>query len=340
LSSLTTVVLEADPAGVLPGVPALAGVGQILGPEGRNLLIGRPANLRRWFATHLGMAPGKPKPGKRPPTDLRPVATAIAYLPAGTAFEQRLLFERLMGRYVPVSARRDLKPPAFLHLDPEERFPRVTLRRAGDDLSGLFGPFRDRRAAEQARTALHKLIPLRPCDYTFEPDPALALGLGCLYAQVRTCAAPCLVRTSEADYRGLAGAAARVLGGQESAGDVAGWLPAWVAAGEGQRGLVIAKAGEEVRLFPVWEGSVLEERAVRSSAADVRRALEHLRWDPAHEPRDDWAWVTAWLYAPRRREGYLVLSQNEDADTLAGRVEGILESLGREPRGGRGGKKG
>ena len=90
---------------------------------------------------------------------------------------------------MPASARRDLKPPAFLHLDPAERFPRVT--RARERASGaLYGPFRDRRAAEKARDALQRLFPLRPCDYGFEPDPALPLGLACLYAQVRSCAAP------------------------------------------------------------------------------------------------------------------------------------------------------
>ncbi len=49
---------------------------------------------------------------------------------------------------------------------------------ADGDPRGLFGPFRDRRAAEKARDALHRLFPLRPCDFAFEPDPALPLGLG------------------------------------------------------------------------------------------------------------------------------------------------------------------
>src|SRR6185436_10016743 len=107
--------------------------------------------------------------------------------------------------------RRDLKPPAYLRLDPAERFPRATVENTAGEPT-RFGPFRDRRAAGKALAALHKAFPLRPCDYVFEPHPELPLGVGCLYAQVRSCAAPCLVRISEEEYRGLAAAAADVLG--------------------------------------------------------------------------------------------------------------------------------
>ena len=110
-----------------------------------------------------------------------------------------------MAPLVPLSARRDLKPPRYLHLDPAERFPRVTVRGTRRERAALFGPFRDRRGARSARDAVsQRSFPLRPCDYAFEPDPALPLGLGCLYAQVRTCAAPCLSRVSEEAYRALA----------------------------------------------------------------------------------------------------------------------------------------
>ena len=107
--------------------------------------------------------------------------------------------------HVAPSARRDLKPAAWLHLDPGARFPRLTVRPMAGDPAGLFGPFRNRPAAARAVAALHKLFPLRPCDFVFEPAPDLSLGLGCVYAQVRTCAAPCLSRVSEDGYRGLAG---------------------------------------------------------------------------------------------------------------------------------------
>ena len=47
----------------LASVPPRPGVGQLLGPDGRNLVLGTTANLRRWAASHLGL--GKPAPAGR-----------------------------------------------------------------------------------------------------------------------------------------------------------------------------------------------------------------------------------------------------------------------------------
>ena len=91
-------------------------------------MIGRAAHLRRWAASHLG-AGKPPRPGVRPPTNLAPIATAIAYAETTSAFHQRLVYERLMARHVALSARRDLKTPAYLHVDARERFPRVAVTR-------------------------------------------------------------------------------------------------------------------------------------------------------------------------------------------------------------------
>jgi len=309
LPAFTAVSLGPDPAEALSRVPTEGGVAQILGPDGANLLIGRAANLRRWAASHLGR--GKPVPkGKRPPTDLSPVATAIEYAPTTSPFQQRLVYERLMARYVPLSARRDLRPPAFLHLDPAERFPRVSVRTSEDGASGpLFGPFRDRRAASKAQGVLHKLYPLRPCDYTFEPDPALPLGLGCLYAQVRSCAAPCLVRVAEADYRTLAAQVAEVLARPDRRPeDLALSLAPWVSA-TGGRGVVVARgASAVVELYPVRAGRVLEEAAILAPAEAALAAVESMRWDdqPSEpETTADWPWLSAWLHSPAGRSSWI-----------------------------------
>jgi len=281
----------------------VAGVGQLLDPEGRNLLIGRAAHLRRWAASRLGR--GKPTPkGRRPPTDLSPVAAAVAHAATTSSFQQRLVYERLMARYVPLSARRDLKPPGFLHLDPKERFPRISVRRFEEaDPATLFGPFRDRRAAEKARDELHKRHRLRPCDYTFEPDPALPLGLGCLYAQVRTCAAPCLVRIAEEDYRAVAARVARELARPDRRDEGTG-LPGWVSAVDG-RGVVVARGISGVELYPVRAGRVLDEAALLAPTDAWEAALQAIRWGdegaiPAEAPAD-WPWLSAWLHSPAGR---------------------------------------
>lgn len=291
-------------------------MGQILGSEGRNLLIGRAASLRRWFATHLGA--GRPaRQGGRPPTDLSPVAATLSYAETTSAFQQRLLFERLMGEHVPRSARRDLKTPAYLQLDASERFPRLSVRPAG--AGPLYGPFRERRAAQRALEALHKLFPLRPCDYAFEPDPALPLGLGCLYAQVRSCAAPCLARISEEEYRGIAAHAAQLLADAEPRPhDLGGWLPAWVSGA--RFGLVVELGRGGLELYPVSSGAVLDEIARSCGPEELELALAGFDWSFRAASRDDRPWLVAWLGVPRRTGAYLPVWDPTDSHGLAERI--------------------
>jgi hypothetical protein len=300
---VTSVALEGDLAETLERLPRAAGVGRIVGPEDKVLLVGRAANLRKWAERHLGRA--KPsKKGGRPPLDLSPVARAVAFEATTSDFHQRLTYERWMEPLVPREKRRDLKPPLFLHLDPSERFPRVTVRVGTPaDPSRSYGPFRDRRGAEAAMAALHKVHPLRPCDFRFEPDPALPLGLGCVYAQVRTCSAPCLKRVSEADYRGLADqAAARLGGAQEDE-----WRPPWVAAATACA-VVLEPGSAGLEVYPVRAGAVLDEH--RFVAESVDAALAAARFTTPASPRDDWPWLVAWLTAPKRKGRYVVLRED------------------------------
>jgi len=314
LPTLSTVQLDAGVAAALDRIPAASGVGQILGPDSKSLSIGKPANLRRWAATNLG-AGKPPKKGARPPTDLSPVAIAVRFASTTSAFGQRLAFERLMARYVPLSARRDLKPPAYLHLDAGERFPRVTVRSLGPDPAALFGPFRDRRAADRAVQALHKAFLLRPCDYTFEPDPALPLGLGCLYAQVRSCVAPCLERVREDEYRALAERAATLLANVEGRGeDVSPWLPPWVCAIGGSRGLVVEKGSAGLELYPVLEQTVLDGESVTTEVDSLDAAVHRFRWEVGQPRPEDALWLSAWLHTPKRSGVYLAVPDEPTVD--------------------------
>jgi hypothetical protein len=330
LPALEPVPYEGDVAALLARLPAAAGVGQVLGPDGRSLVIAAPANLRRWAAANLGAGP-PPAPGRRPRTDLSAVATAVAFTRTTTAFHQRLTYERVMAAHVEHSARRDLADPVFLHLDPGERFPRITLRRIEDALAAAdtaYGPFRDRRAAEKARGALHKLVPLRPCDYEFEPDPALPLGLACLYAQVRSCAAPCLARTTQAAYRDLARVAADLLARPEGRqGEAAAILPSAVGPA-GARGLVVAAGRPRVELYPVRAGSVLDGARAAVDEGGLEAAVRALRWEEPAAPGADWPWLAAWLSSPRGRGTFLVLAPEQDAAAL---LPGLRARLGMIP---------
>jgi len=303
-------------------VPAAAGVGQILGDAGRSLVIGRTASLRRWAASHLG-AGRPPRKGARPPTDLRPVARALSFTATTSGFHQRLVFERTMARHVPASARRDLKPAAWLHLDPDERFPRLTVRGPalpGAALAGLYGPFRNRRAAAAALAALHKRFPLRPCDYEFEPAQDLALGLGCLYAQVRTCAAPCLCRVSEDGYRGLAAEGARLLADPAARmEELASSIPPWVA-GADARALIVEEGSRGIEMYPVVAGTVMEENAVTVGRDGVDGAVDRLNWTGNDRTGHDRDWLASWLYTPRRAGRYVVLEPLDMSSALVRRA--------------------
>ena len=315
---LTVVALEAgDVSALLERLPAGPGVAQILGPDQRSLLIARPANVRRWAGTQRGR--GKPaRTGARPPTNLAPITTAVAYTVTTSPFAQRLAYERVMARHVPIEKRRDLKPPVYLHLDPAARFPRLTVRPAAGDRDHLFGPFRSRQAAQEAMAALHKVIPLRPCDFTFEPARDLALGLGCLFAQVGSCAAPCLVRISEDDYRALALRAAETLAGERPP-ELARTIADWVGRVAGARGLVADHGRDGVELYPVVAGAVVEEEMAVTSAETLEQAVAALRWPEAPAARDDAAWLSAWLHG-KRTGRYLRLSAPESPAQTAARL--------------------
>jgi hypothetical protein len=296
----------------LETVPAAPGVGQIFGPEGRSLLIATSSNLRRWAESNLGLArPHAAAGARRPKTNLAGIATGVAWVETDGPFRQRLAYERLAERQLPAAQRRDLKPPAFVRLDPSERFPRVTVHAAAAE-SGLYGPFRDRRSAEKAKDALQRTFALRPCDFVFEPDPALPLGLACLYAQVRSCAAPCLARVSEAEYRALAARAAAWLAepARRDAGTAA--LPSSVAAAHG-RALIVDAGKRSLGLYPVRAGSVLDRAALVVPPRELDAAVARLDWPDASAP-PDWPWLTAWLRGARARASFVSVA---DAWTLA-----------------------
>jgi hypothetical protein len=297
-------------------------VGQFLGPEGRNLLLTPTANLRKWAAAHLGR--GKPPaPGRRPKTDLSGVATSLAWARTADAFGQRLLYERLAAPLIPRAERRDLKPPAFLHLDHGERFPRVTVRGPEPGPVGFFGPFPSRRTAEKARDAVNHVFALRPCDYSFEPDPSLPLGLGCLYAQVSSCAAPCLARASEEDYRTLAARGAAWLADPARRDDAPAAVPVTVGRVQGARAVVVGVGRKDVGLYPVLEGRVLDEAAVSTSPDEIDAAAARLEW-PARAGPDDWPWLAAWIASPRGRRTYVAVRDPDDRARLAGAIRGAL----------------
>jgi hypothetical protein len=299
----------------LGSFPKAPGVVEFFGAGEKSLLVGRPRNLQRFISSHMGL--GRPsRPGARPPLDLRPLAKSVRYCLTPSSFEQRLVYERVMAPLVPRTARRDLKDPFYLRIDLRERFPRVSVV-AGASKS-CYGPFRTRASADVALRELHRRFPLRPCDFVFEPDPELALGLGCIFAQTRTCSAPCLSRIHEQPYQTLAAEAAAFLQDPAKRPDLP-WVPPFVADSH-STGLVVIPAEQALALYPVRHSVVLDEHAVVVERNALEQALARLSWDPPLQPRDDAPWFTEWLYA-RKKEGFFLFREAALHDTVVARLE-------------------
>jgi hypothetical protein len=306
-------------AEALRGVPASPGVAQLLGEGDRSLLVGRPADLRRWARSQLGL--GRPRRG-RPATDLSGVARILLWFVTTSGFEQRLRCERLLAHCVPESERRDLPAPFWLWLDLDDRFPRLVTSPRPSERGSSWGVFRGRDAARAARDQLNRQFALRPCEEDFEPAPDLALGLGCLYGQVRSCSAPCLERVGQAAYADLARRAAAFLSAPAARpGESVAWLPAAIASHDA-RGVVAERLADGFALWPVRAGRVGDG----VSAPSAGQALADLRWpDPGGEPRDA-AWLVDWISERRRSGVYRILEEQEPLAMVTAGLEKAADS--------------
>ena len=297
MSTLPLTTVPLPPGGVdaaLALIPAAAGVGQILAEGGQSLVIGRPSNLRRWAAGHLGRArPAKAVAGKLPPrprpTSPRSPSPSHAWTTT-SPFGQRLAYERLMARSVPLSKRRDLKRPAYLRLQPQNGYPHLVIESAAD--GPVYGPFRDRRAAARARDAVYKHFRIRPCDFDFKPAPALPDG--------------------------LAVDVARALDGAAEMAEI----PAWIRRAGG-RSLIVERGKAGLELYPVAGGGVIEEAMVAVAPEALEPAIAGLAWTGPAEPRDDTPWLNAWRHG--KRTGVEVpMAADEPAAAVASRIRAVV----------------
>jgi hypothetical protein len=308
-------------AAALRAVPDSPGVAQLLGEGGRSLLIARPADLRRWARAQLGL--GRPRRG-RPATDLSGVARALRWASTNSGFEQRLRSERLLAAHVAPSARRDLPSPHWLCLDLEEPFPRLVVSPHPAARGGSWGIFGSRDAARGVRDRLNRRFALRSCEEDFEPAPDLALGLGCLYAQVRTCAAPCLERIGPGAYRDLARRAAGFLSAPaERPAEAGAWLPASIASHDA-RGAVAERVAAGFALWPVRCGRVGEG----VTAITAGEALAALDWPGIGDGPRDAAWLVDWVGDRRRRGVYRTLAPHEPTEAAAAELEEAADARG------------
>lgn len=164
--------------------PARPAVFRIFDVNGKLILLERTHNLRarlrRFYAE-------EPQPGA---VDLRRIGKRIEYCRTDSPFESLYLLYLERRQWFPSVYRRMRTFPLYLLLEVDYavRFPRVVVARRLREGARTFGPFRSRRAANEARAAMERLFRLRPCDYDIrgnDPYP------DCLYFQMETCSRPC-----------------------------------------------------------------------------------------------------------------------------------------------------
>ncbi|MCE9594444.1 MAG: excinuclease ABC subunit UvrC [Planctomycetes bacterium] len=203
-----------EPRWSIDDVPEKPGVYLFRDAAGKVLYVGKAADLKSRLRSY-----------RRPGGDGRPLigflieqAERVETIVTRTEQEALLLEDSLIKKEKPPHNIRlkDDKSFLMLRLDLGERFPRfkfVRAHRPKEDKAGgrsrFFGPFASSRALRQTLSDLHRVVPLRDCpDSVFDHR-----SRPCLKHQIGLCAAPCVGKISEVDYRVHVERASRVLSG-------------------------------------------------------------------------------------------------------------------------------
>lgn len=294
--------------------PPRQAVFRVFDPNGKLILLERTHNLRtrlrRFYAE-------EPQPGA---LDLRRIGRRIEYCRTDSPFESVYLLYLERRNWFPSAYRKMRTFPRYLlvEIDLAARFPRIVVTRGVRENVYAFGPFRSRRAAEEAQVAMERLFRLRPCDYDIRGDDPYP---DCIYFQMETCSRPCNgdigrdsymedVRASiawlvgeEAGYRGRLLARIRALADEtrfEEAEQIRVHLDGEDAVSRGGRDRVFAldrfdyvvlmrAASVKRRKVAVIRGGgivAMEEHDVGEIAETLGKTLTRVQANPAARARD------------------------------------------------------
>jgi excinuclease ABC subunit C len=242
------------------------------GASGVSRYLGRTVDLRRRLKRLLGE---RPTPSRS--FSLRDSTGRISYACVGSNFEAQWLLYALNREDYPETYRQRLrlKPPAWLKVNFQNRFPRLyPTRRLASDGALYYGPFPSRLAAERWAADFLDFFKVRRCVEDLNPDPAHP---GCIYSQMQMCLAPCFGGCSDGEYQGEVARLAAALDGDGRA---------LVRELESER----AKASEalEFELAARLHRKIQKVQEVFRSKPDLARERRH--WDavvtlPGAEPR-------------------------------------------------------
>jgi len=178
--------------------PTCAGVVAFETGEGGVVQIVATANVREAIRRRLGASDDEETTRR---TDLRGVVERVRWITAGSNLERDVLFLEAARELAEATHREACRQWQgwFLHIDPEEAFPRWTKialpgwlatkgGAAPPERGRLIGPFRDKHAAQKAAETLDDLFDLCRYHHILVQAPH---GLACAYKEMGKCPAPC-----------------------------------------------------------------------------------------------------------------------------------------------------
>ncbi len=176
------------------GLPPTPGVYLFKDAEGNIIYVGKAASLRHRVGSYFGAGPLTPK--------IRRMVSQIAdleYFITASEQEALILELNLIKQHRPrYNVRlKDDKTFPYLKIDLGEDWPRVHITRTLKANGGrYFGPFASAKSIRQTLKLLKGIFPFRSCTRQITGEDPRA----CLQYDIGHCLAPCIGKTSRAEY--------------------------------------------------------------------------------------------------------------------------------------------
>ncbi|MGA1052664.1 MAG: DEDD exonuclease domain-containing protein [Ilumatobacteraceae bacterium] len=195
-------------------LPRSPGVYLFLDHRNEVLYVGKATNLRQRVRSYFGS-----DDRRRIGPMLREMRN-IDHLPFADPLTAEIVEARLIARLLPRFNRAGTRVDRYCSgvVDPERRWPRLSVVRSAADTGEHLGPLPSRAMARQVVDAFESVLPLRRCSTrigkTFRPAADATV---CSAAQLGVAQCPCAGAADPASYRRAVDAAVRVMRGDADA---------------------------------------------------------------------------------------------------------------------------
>jgi DNA polymerase-3 subunit epsilon len=175
-------------------LPHLPGVYLFRDARDRVLYVGTSRDLRNRVRTYFTASETRSRMG-----EMVAAAESVEGIVCTTALEAEIRELRLIGQHKPPYNRRSKFPERVTWVKlTVEPWPRLSVvKRVLEDGADYLGPFRSKRAAEEAMAALHESFPIRQCTGHLPRQPSRT---ACVLAEMGRCLSPCDGTVSTHDY--------------------------------------------------------------------------------------------------------------------------------------------